>query len=102
MQSIYLKAKVQQIPISDCKVECDGSLTLDEDIMDRLGVVEHEQVFVNSKYGKGRIMTYFLAGKRGTEICELNGGATQHFHKGEIVHLLVFALSDVPIKTIVL
>ena len=102
MQNIYLKAKVQQIVISDCKVECNGSLTLDEDIMDKLGVQEYEQVFINSKHGRGRIMTYFLSGKRGSGICEVNGGAAQHFHKGEIVHLLVFALSDIPVKTIVI
>ena len=98
----YLKAKVRVITITGCKVKYEGSLTLDENIMDKLGVSEGEQVFINSKYRKGRIMTYFLCGKRGTWMCELNGGAANHFEEGEDVHLLVFAISDTPIKPIIL
>ena len=74
-----LKAKVQQIEVTGCEVE-------------------YEQVFVNSKYGKGRIMTYLLKGERGSKVCEMNGGAAQHFKKGEIVHLLFFHSTDYYIK----
>ena len=98
MLSSYLKAKVQEIHITGCKVEYRGSLTLDEDIMDEMGVKPYEQVFVHSKYHQARIMTYFLPGKRGTRICEMNGGAAQFFKEGEAVHLLVFCLSDTPIE----
>jgi len=100
--NIYLKAKIKEIYITGRKLECDGSLTLDEDLMDKLGVNRYEQVFVNSKHGKGRIMTYLLPGQRGTKICELNGGAGNHFNVDEIVHLLIFAISDTPINPIIL
>ena len=83
-----LKAKVQEIKVTGCQVEYEGSLTLDKDLMKKLGVVEYEQVWVNSKYGTGRIMTYLLEGESGQ--CELNGGAAQHFKVGEVVHLLFF------------
>jgi aspartate 1-decarboxylase len=85
-----LKCKVQEIEITNASQEYEGSITLDEDIMDKLGVCEYEQVFVNSKYNEGRIMTYFLKGPRGSGCCELNGGAANHFKIGEKVHLLVF------------
>ena len=98
----YLKAKVREIEITDARLDYEGSLTLDEDIMDAMGVYEYEQVFVHSKHTKNRIMTYFLAGPRGTKICQVNGGATQHFKKGDIVHLLVFAQSDRPIKPVII
>lgn len=87
-----LKSKIQEIKITQANIDYIGSLTLDEDIMDELGVCEYEQVFVNSKKGKGRIMTYFIKGERGTKCCELNGGAANHFLVGEIVHLLVFKI----------
>ena len=93
----YLKAKISAIKITSCRREYEGSLTLDEDIMDDLSVNKYEQVFVNSKYHKGRIMTYILPGKRGTGVCELNGGAVSHFKKGEIVHILFFVQSNKPI-----
>lgn len=102
MLSTYLKAKVQEIYVTGCKVEYKGSLTLDEDIMDAMGVAPYEQVFVHSKYHPSRIMTYFLPGKRGSKICELNGGAAHFFREGELVHLLVFAQSETPITPIVI
>jgi len=102
MLSTYLKAKVQAIKITDRRIEYEGSLTLDEDIMDELNVLPYEQVFINGKYSKGRIMTYVLPGKRGSKCCELNGGAIHYFHNGEVVHLLFFAQSSEPIKPITL
>jgi len=98
----YLKAKVSQIMITGCERDYEGSLTLDQNIMDRLDVAPYEQVFVNSKYGKSRIMTYVLPGKRDTGICEVNGGAVSHFKKGEYVHLLFFTQSEKPVKPVVI
>ena len=88
----YLKAKVREIRVTGCKVEYEGSLTLSERLMERLGVSEGEQVFVNSKYGRGRIMTYVIPGSDGQ--CELNGGAVNHFTEGEVVHLLFFSVTS--------
>lgn len=88
----YLKAKAT-LKITSCKVNYEGSLTLDENIMDMLGVKPYEQVYINGKYIDVRIMTYLLPGKRGSKICEANGGAAQYFIKGDVVHLLFFKQS---------
>lgn len=64
-----------------------------------LGVRDYEQVFVNSKYGTGRIMTYVIPGDKG--VCELNGGACSHFEVGEVVHLLFFSVSEFPIQPVI-
>lgn len=96
--NIFLKAKISAIIITGASVEYEGSLTLDEDLMDELGVKAYEQVWVNGKYTNGRIMTYLIPGERGTRICEVNGGAAQHFAPGETVHLLFFTISDLPVK----
>lgn len=87
-----LKAKVQEIAITDCQIDYEGSLTLCPKIMDKLGVCEYEQVYINGKYKPHRIMTYLLKGKEGQ--CELNGGAVHFFKKGDIVHLLFFGIVD--------
>lgn len=86
---MYLKAKITTA-VTGAEVEYEGSLTLDRDLMDHLGVLPYEQVFVNGKYVKSRIMTYLIPGERGSGVCEMNGGAAHHFKKGDIVHLLFF------------
>jgi len=89
----YLKAKIT-ITVTDAKFEYEGSLTLDEDIMEKLNIKKYEQVFINGKYRANRIMTYILPGERGTGICEMNGGAANYFKQGDIVHLL-FSLQQI-------
>jgi len=90
-----LKSKVQEIAVTACNVECEGSITLDQDIIDAMGCYPYEQVHVNSKNGKGRIITYLLSGARGSKCCELNGGAANHFTEGEIVHILAFHMINI-------
>jgi len=102
MLNTYLKAKINSIQITGSKVEYQGSLTLDQDIMDKLGVAPYEQVFINGKFRNSRIMTYFLPGERGSGICEVNGGAAQFFKKGDVVHLLIFTQSETPIRPVIL
>jgi len=87
-----LKAKVQEIKITDCRIDYEGSLTLCPEIMNKLNVCEYEQVYINGKYKPQRIMTYLLKGKKGE--CVLNGGAIHFFEKGDVVHLLFFF--DIP------
>ena len=98
---VYLKAKIT-IGVTGAKFEYEGSLTLDADIMDRLGVRPYEQVYVNGKHRANRIMTYILPGERDSGICEMNGGAANFFKAGDIVHLLFFTVTDKPVKPIVL
>lgn len=83
-----LKSKISEIKITGLKSDYEGSLTLCPELMERANIKEYEQIYINSKYGKGRIMTYVLKGE--INDCELNGGACNHFEVEEIVHLLVF------------
>jgi len=85
-----LKSKLQEIVVTSASIDYEGSLTLDQDIMDAMDVIPYEQVFINGKNSASRIMTYFIPGKRGSRCCEMNGGAANHFNKGDVVHLLVF------------
>jgi len=98
-----LKAKIT-LTVTACKLEYEGSVTLDPDIMEQLGVSEYEQVYINGKTTPSRHMTYMLAGERGSKCCEMNGGATNHFKVGDVIHLLFFdvVLDYVVIKPIIM
>ena len=85
-----LKSKISEVKIEVCNVECEGSITLPLELMHKANLYHYERVEVNSKYGKGRISTYVIQGDR----VELNGGATQHFKVGDVVH--VNAFTDIP------
>lgn len=100
MQITILQAKIRNATVTGANHKYKGSITIDEDLMDELGVVEWQVVTVNAmaedQYGRGpfRGQTYVLKGERGTgEICA-NGALARFISKGDIVHINVYALMD--------
>ena len=82
-----LKSKIRALKIDKCRIEYEeGSITIPKEIMAQADIRPYEKVEVNSKYGKGRILTYAVPGEQ----VELNGGAANHFKEGEVVHVNVF------------
>ena len=95
-----LQAKIRYAVITESNSKYKGSITIDEDLMDELGVCEWQVCDVNSsaqdQYGgapfRGR--TYIIAGARGTGCVEANGSLAYHLSKGDTVHINVYSLVD--------
>ena len=86
-----LKSKLKEVIVTDANIEYEGSLTLDPLLMKAAELHPYERVEVNAVNGKSRIVTYVIAGKRGSGCVELNGGAANFFNKGDKVHVNCFA-----------
>ncbi len=72
-----LRAKIHQATISEANIEYEGSLTVDEDLLDATGMKHFEQVRVSNLNNGERFETYLIPGRRGSgEIC-LNGAAAR-------------------------
>ena len=90
-----LQAKLQNATVTDSSVNYRGSITVDQDILDDMGVVPYQSCDVNLKgedqYGKPfRGKTYFLSGERGTGKVEANGALAYHISKNDTVHINVY------------
>lgn len=59
--------------------------------MDAAHLRRNERVEVNSVEGFDRIVTYVIAGERGSGCVELNGGAANFFAVGDAIHVNCFA-----------
>jgi len=90
MKKTVLKSKLHKVIVTQADINYHGSITLDRDLMDAMGVCEHEKVEVNGATTDSRIMTYVIEGERGSGIVGMNGGAARHFVKGDEVHVLAF------------
>jgi aspartate 1-decarboxylase len=86
-----LKSKVHHAVITEANLGYVGSLTLDEDLIDAAGMVEHEKIQVVNVNNGERIETYLIRGKRGSGICCLNGPAARKGMVGDIVVILSYA-----------
>ena len=68
-----LRAKIHKATITDSNLEYEGSLTVDEVLMEAVDILPYEQVVVSNLNNGERFVTYVIPGKRNSgEIC-LNG-----------------------------
>jgi len=88
MQIEFLIAKINAT-VTQSSIHYEGSITIDEDIMDRAGIYEYQAVFVNNPNGN-RNKTYVLKGKRGSGIIGINGALSPLHKVGDKIHINAF------------
>jgi len=92
--SIMLKSKLHFARVTESERDYEGSLAIDEDLMDAAGIVPYERIMVADVENGNRFETYAIAAARGSRKIGLNGAAT---HKGTIGdRIIVFAFEWVP------
>ena len=86
MTITLLKAKLHRICVTEAKLDYTGSLTIDEDLMDAVGILNYEKLLVANVDNGERFETYAIRGPRGSGVCCLNGAAA---HKGKVGDKLI-------------
>ena len=86
-----LKSKLHRICVTEANIDYEGSLTLDPDDMDAVGIVPYEKLLVANVDNGSRFETYALAGKRGSGVCCLNGAAARLGKVGDRLIVMAFA-----------
>ena len=81
-----LRAKLHRIRVTEACLDYVGSLTLDEDLMDAVGIFSYERILVADVDNGERFETYAIRGPRGSGVCCLNGAAA---HKGKVGDRLI-------------
>lgn len=94
MQRAFLKAKIRDFCLTAVRPDYEGSITLDEDYMERAGILPFEEVHVLNLNAGTRIITYAIAGARGSGSVELNGPAARHGMVGDEIMVLTYALLE--------
>ena len=94
MQRTLLKSKIHRAKVTDAALHYEGSIAIDQDLMDAADIVMHEQVDVLDVTNGARLTTYAIAGPRGSgEIC-INGAAAHLVKKGDMVIIASYARYD--------
>ncbi len=86
MTVTLLKAKLHRIRVTEARLDYEGSLTVDEDLMDAVGMLAYEKILVADVENGNRFETYLIPGARGSGVCCLNGAAA---HKGKVGDRLI-------------
>lgn len=93
----FLRSKIHNATVTQADLHYVGSITIDSDLMEKVGLEPGEKVLVVSNTSGARLETYTIAGPRGSGAIEINGAAAHLIRKGEEVIIMGFELSDQPI-----
>lgn len=100
MKRPFLFGKVHRVWVTEADLEYEGSLTLDQDLMDAAGLLPWQKIEVYDVTNGNRFETYLIAGPRGAGDCCINGAAAHLARPGDRVIIAAYCdLSDDEIAT---
>ena len=91
MQLNMLKSKIHMATLTGTELYYQGSIAIDQDLMDAAGMLPGEQVHVLNVNNASRLVTYTISGERGSGIIELNGPAAHLGEVGDRVVIIAYA-----------
>ena len=63
-----LKSKLHRLRVTESDLDYTGSLTIDEDLMDAVGIMNYERLLVANVANGKRFETYAIRGPRGSGV----------------------------------
>ncbi len=94
MLCTLLKAKLHHLRVTQADKEYEGSLTIDEDLMDAVGILNYEKLLVANLDNGKRFETYAIRGPRGSGVACLNGAASYKGTIGDRLIVMVWCQLD--------
>lgn len=83
-------SKIHRATVTHADLEYEGSVTIDADLLEAADMLEHEEVHVWNVTQGTRLVTYTLAGPRGSGVICINGAAAHLMSPGDLVILATF------------
>ncbi len=91
MLRLMLKSKVHRATVTEADLDYEGSLTLDQELMDAADLQEFEGIAVYNITNGSRFETYVIKGQRGSGTVCINGAAAHLAGPGDLVIIASYA-----------
>jgi len=89
-----LKAKLHQARVTEAQLSYHGSITVDSELLEAVGMVPYEVVTVSNTATGARAETYIIPGTPGQRQIGLNGAMARLGACGDRVIIMSFALLE--------
>ena len=86
-----LKSKIHRVKVTEANLDYIGSITIDEDWMDAVDLIENERVHVYNITNGERFDTYVIKGDRGSGVIGINGAAAHKARVGDLIIIVSYA-----------
>jgi aspartate 1-decarboxylase len=89
-----LKSKLHRGIVTDANLHYEGSITIDEGLMEAADILPYEKVAIYNVSNGERFTTYAITGGRGSGVLCLNGAAARRASKGDIIIIATYVMVD--------
>lgn len=94
MQRFMLKSKLHRATVTDADLHYEGSISIDEGLMDAADLFSYEKVDVYNISNGERFSTYVIPGRRGSGTICLNGAAARKASRGDLIIIASYVAVD--------
>ena len=94
MKRLMLRTKIHRAQVTDSNLNYEGSITIDQALLDQAGLVAFEQVQVVNLNNGERFETYVIPGEPDSGAIELNGPAARLAQIGDLVIIMAYGWVD--------
>lgn len=91
MRLNLLKSKIHRARVTAADVNYEGSLGIDQDLMDQVGLLPYERILCGNVANGERFETYAIPAKRGSRAIILNGAVARLGKAGDRITIMSFA-----------
>lgn len=90
MRRFMFKSKIHRATLTGTELHYEGSIAIDQDLLDRADILPGEQVQVLNMNNGARLITYAITAPRGSGTMLLNGPAARLGLPGDLISVLSY------------
>jgi len=94
MQRFMLKSKLHRATVTDADLHYEGSISIDEGLMEAAEIIPYEKVAIYDVSNGERFTTYAIKGKRDSGVICLNGAAARKVSRGDLIIIATYVTVD--------
>ncbi|HBO87621.1 MAG TPA: aspartate 1-decarboxylase [Verrucomicrobia bacterium] len=94
MQLIMKKSKIHTATITGLQLYYEGSVTIDQELLEQANILPGEQVQIVNLNNGERFVSYTISGERNSGTIELNGPAARLAAIGDRIIIIAYAMLE--------
>ena len=91
MRRSIFKSKIHRATVTQADLDYEGSVTIDEGLMEAANICDYEMVHIWNITRGTRLQTYAIRGERGSGVICINGAAAHLMKPKDMVIIATFA-----------
>ncbi|WP_033828567.1 aspartate 1-decarboxylase [Bacillus andreraoultii] len=94
MFRMMMNGKLHRARVTEANLNYVGSITIDENLIDAVGMSPNEKVQIVNNNNGARFETYIIPGERGSGVICVNGAAARLVQQGDVIIIISYCYLD--------